>query len=100
MSLVKKNWTKKQKISKKKTQMDSFLEKTSNKKSFGQVSMRLNDKTTMAILKNQNIKMPKLQNIVATTNLNCELDLKNIALHARNAEYNPRRFAAVVMRLR
>lgn len=28
------------------------------------------------------------------------MNLKNIALHARNAEYNPRRFAAVVMRLR
>ena len=33
-------------------------------------------------------------------NLNCPLKLKEIALHARNAEYNPRRFAAVVMRLR
>jgi len=44
--------------------------------------------------------MPKLQNIVSTVNLNCKLNLKNIALHARNAEYNPRRFAAVVMRLR
>ncbi len=44
--------------------------------------------------------MPKLQNIVSTVNLNCKLNLKNIALHARNAEYNPRRFAAVIMRLR
>ena len=46
------------------------------------------------------VKSPKLQNIVSTVNLNCPLNLKNIALHARNAEYNPRRFAAVVMRLR
>lgn len=45
-------------------------------------------------------KSPKLQNIVSTVNLNCTLNLKNIALQARNAEYNPRRFAAVVMRLR
>jgi transcription initiation factor TFIID TATA-box-binding protein len=29
-----------------------------------------------------------------------KLDLKNIALKARNAEYNPRRFAAVIMRIR
>jgi len=43
---------------------------------------------------------PVLQNVVATVNLNCQLDLKNIALHARNAEYNPRRFAAVIMRIR
>lgn len=44
--------------------------------------------------------MPVLQNVVATVNLNCKLDLKNIALHARNAEYNPKRFAAVIMRIR
>jgi TATA-box binding protein (TBP) (component of TFIID and TFIIIB) len=29
-----------------------------------------------------------------------KLDLKTIALHARNAEYNPKRFAAVIMRIR
>ena len=44
--------------------------------------------------------LPQLQNVVATVNLNCKLDLKNIALHARNAEYNPKRFAAVIMRIR
>lgn len=43
---------------------------------------------------------PKLQNLVATVNLACRLDLKTIALHARNAEYNPKRFAAVIMRIR
>jgi len=41
-----------------------------------------------------------LQNIVATVNLSARLDLKTIALHARNAEYNPKRFAAVIMRIR
>jgi transcription initiation factor TFIID TATA-box-binding protein len=40
------------------------------------------------------------QNVVATVNLECQLDLKHIALHARNAEYNPKRFAAVIMRIR
>lgn len=44
--------------------------------------------------------LPQLQNIVSTVNLNCKLDLKRIALHARNAEYNPKRFAAVIMRIR
>uniref|UniRef100_A0A6B2EJJ8 TATA-box-binding protein n=1 Tax=Phlebotomus kandelakii TaxID=1109342 RepID=A0A6B2EJJ8_9DIPT len=44
--------------------------------------------------------IPQLQNIVSTVNLNCKLDLKRIALHARNAEYNPKRFAAVIMRIR
>jgi len=43
---------------------------------------------------------PTLQNIVATCNLACDLDLKTIAMHARNAEYNPKRFAAVIMRIR
>lgn len=44
--------------------------------------------------------VPQLQNIVSTVNLCCKLDLKRIALHARNAEYNPKRFAAVIMRIR
>ncbi|KAF2876593.1 TATA-box binding protein, partial [Massariosphaeria phaeospora] len=44
--------------------------------------------------------VPILQNIVATVNLATRLDLKTIALHARNAEYNPERFAAVIMRIR
>nr|XP_057947175.1 TATA box-binding protein-like 2 [Doryrhamphus excisus] len=44
--------------------------------------------------------IPQLQNIVSTINLGCPLDLKFIALQARNAEYNPKRFAAVIMRIR
>ncbi|KAM0890250.1 hypothetical protein ACQ4PT_027162 [Festuca glaucescens] len=34
--------------------------------------------------------VPTLQNIVSTVNLDCQLDLKLIALQARNAEYNPK----------
>eukprot|EP00124_Ichthyophonus_hoferi_P004035 Ihof_evm1s400 gene=Ihof_evmTU1s400 len=44
--------------------------------------------------------IPQLQNIVSTVNLGTRLELKQIALHARNAEYNPKRFAAVIMRIR
>ena len=44
--------------------------------------------------------VPHLQNIVATVNLGCKLDLKKIALTAKNAEYNPKRFAALIMRIR
>lgn len=44
--------------------------------------------------------VPQLHNIVCTVNLGCKLDLKSIALLARNAEYNPKRFAAVIMRIR
>ncbi|VDL94111.1 unnamed protein product [Schistocephalus solidus] len=46
------------------------------------------------------IPRPQLQNIVCTVYLGCKLDLKQIALKARNAEYNPKRFAAVIMRIR
>lgn len=39
---------------------------------------------------NINIVFYYIRNIVATVNLDCRLDLKTIALHARNAEYNPK----------
>lgn len=39
---------------------------------------------------NINIVLYYIRNIVATVNLDCRLDLKTIALHARNAEYNPK----------
>jgi transcription initiation factor TFIID TATA-box-binding protein len=42
----------------------------------------------------------RVQNIVATVNLGARVDLRTIAQTARNAEYNPRRFAAVIMRIR
>merc|ERR1719513_339855 len=41
-----------------------------------------------------------IQNVVSTFNLGCKLDLKKIATQARNAEYNPKRFSAVIMRIR
>jgi len=53
-----------------------------------------------ALIKSVQGIVPTLQNIVATVSLECRLDLKTIALHARNAEYNPKRFAAVIMRIR
>lgn len=43
---------------------------------------------------------PVLQNLVATVNLGCPLTLQTIASQARNAEYNPRRFAAAIIRIR
>ncbi|PIA55327.1 hypothetical protein AQUCO_00800219v1 [Aquilegia coerulea] len=39
-------------------------------------------------------------NIVSTVNLACKLDLNAIAQKACNAEYNPKRFDAVIMRIR
>ena len=42
----------------------------------------------------------RIQNIASTANLGVRLDLKIIALKCRNTEFNPRRFGAVIMRLR
>eukprot|EP00040_Diaphanoeca_grandis_P005920 m.35106 g.35106 ORF g.35106 m.35106 type:complete len:254 (-) comp17085_c2_seq1:129-890(-) len=44
--------------------------------------------------------VPVIQNIVSTVNLDCQLDLREIAMHARNAEFKPSRFSAVIMRIR
>jgi len=44
--------------------------------------------------------IPQLHNFNSSVNLCSKLDLKKIAMHAKNVEYNPRRFAAVVMRIR
>lgn len=43
---------------------------------------------------------PILQNIVATFKVGVSLVLPDVACRARNAEYNPKRFSAVIMRLR
>lgn len=43
---------------------------------------------------------PRLQNVVATFKMGCLLDLKTLAQHARNCEYNPKRFAAAIVRIR
>ncbi|ALC38728.1 Trf [Drosophila busckii] len=41
----------------------------------------------------------KLQNIVATFSVDCELDLKLINSRTRNSEYSPKRFRGVIMRM-
>jgi transcription initiation factor TFIID TATA-box-binding protein len=43
---------------------------------------------------------PILQNIVSTCNLQVKLDLDQIAIRAKNTEYNPKRFAAAIMKIR
>jgi transcription initiation factor TFIID TATA-box-binding protein len=43
---------------------------------------------------------PQIQNVVATCNLDCRLDLAVIAQHARNVEYSRRKFHALIMRIR
>ncbi|GFU45479.1 TATA-box-binding protein [Nephila pilipes] len=43
--------------------------------------------------------IPKVHNVVCSVDLGCKLDLLKIALRLRNAEYNPKRFHAVIMRI-
>ncbi len=56
--------------------------------SFKKPSQSMINKNIIAIDKNI---VPKLQNIVSTANLGCTLNLRQIALQAKNAEYNPKR---------
>jgi len=44
--------------------------------------------------------LPNIENIVSTANFGCQLNLREIALQAKNAEYNPRRFSAVIMKIK
>jgi transcription initiation factor TFIID TATA-box-binding protein len=41
-----------------------------------------------------------IENIVSTANLCVEINLREIALQSKNAEYNPKRFSAVIMKIR
>ena len=43
---------------------------------------------------------PKIQNIVATVNLDCRLPLSQLSQQARNVEYKPKKFHALIMRIR
>ncbi|CAH8439860.1 unnamed protein product [Heterobilharzia americana] len=46
------------------------------------------------------IKKPVIHNMVSTVDLGCPIELRKLVLHVRSAEYNPRRFPGVVIRLR
>ncbi|KAI7676920.1 hypothetical protein KC319_g4209, partial [Hortaea werneckii] len=43
---------------------------------------------------------PTISNVVAGMDVNCLIDLKTVAMHCRNSLYNPKRFPAVIMRIR
>ena len=47
----------------------------------------------------ENIK-PKIENIVCTLSLGCELNLKIISLQVRNIEYNPNKKKCLIMRIK
>lgn len=56
--------------------------------------------TKIGVGQNMTLKPPVICNLVATCNMNCKIDLRHLAQWCRNAEYNPSRFSAVVMRIR
>lgn len=47
-------------------------------------------------------KLPNIRitNVVTCCSYGCQLELKKIALYARNVEYNPRKFSAAVMKIK
>ncbi len=44
--------------------------------------------------------VPQIQNVVATSSLDCKFNLHELARHARNVEYSPSRFSALILRIR
>ena len=89
------------------SKMDSKNENVLIKKDISNNPLNLSNKGSNLFQNNlqfinaeKNNSLPKLQNIVSTANLKCVLDLREIALKAKNAEYNPNRFAAVIMRIK
>ena len=56
--------------------------------------------TTLGINSNGIEITPEIQNIVSTAELNCELNLKEIALQAKNVKYNPKKFSGLIMKIR
>ena len=43
---------------------------------------------------------PVIENVISTAHMGCQLDLRNIASKTVNAEYNPKRFSALILRQR
>lgn len=58
-----------------------------------------NDDLEESILREIRSMKPKVVNIIASVNLGTQLDLMHIATHTRNAEYNPKRFSVVNVRI-
>ena len=66
-------------------------------------SENISSETKYCSLSSKNDKpeiIPNIENIVSTADLNCPLNLREIALKATNAEYNPKRFSAVIMKIK
>jgi len=51
------------------------------------------------VIPSEPVGRPTIHNVLSTVKVECKLDLKKICTRCRNAEYNPRRFNAVIMRI-
>lgn len=99
MSIVKKIYQRTKDTDK--LDLRDFLEKNISHRDIENIDdMNKQNELTPFPISRMNEITPNIQNVVCTVNLGVQLDLKRIALKARNAEYNPRRFAAVIMRIR
>ena len=73
--------------------------KTANEKNQNIEIQKSEKITTNTNDSSENIQLeilPKIENIVCTVNLCCKLNLREIALQARNAEYNPKNFSFII----
>lgn len=99
MSIVKKIYQRTKNTDK--LDLKNFLERNINNRDLDtKTDANKQNELTLFPVSRMNEITPNIQNVVCTVNLGVQLDLKRIALKARNAEYNPRRFAAVIMRIR
>lgn len=63
-------------------------------------NLNIETKYTSSDLKDGIEDIPEIQNIVCTINLGCKLNLKEIALQAKNCEYRPKKFTGLIMKIK
>ncbi|XP_014092977.1 TBP-related factor [Bactrocera oleae] len=78
-----------------------LLQTTSNNKQNPHNTLQPQQPATTPIVEPKDVQHEvKLQNVVATVSVGCELNLQDINFRTRNSEYTPSRFHGVVMRMR
>ncbi|XP_039950683.1 TBP-related factor [Bactrocera tryoni] len=79
----------------------NLLQTTSNNKQNPHNTLQPQQPAATPIVEPKDVQHEvKLQNVVATVSVGCELNLQDINFRTRNSEYTPSRFHGVVMRMR
>ena len=73
--------------------------KSLNSNKFLDITSETNDSSKIANSESLP-NLPNIENVVSTANLCVKLNLRDIALQSKNAEYNPKRFSAVIMKIK